>query len=60
MLVSSYFQIIASTEGGGDLHEEFVETEYYQRLNSIDKVHHTVGSLVDRITSLIGCSVVLV
>ncbi|KAK1299624.1 hypothetical protein QJS10_CPB13g00497 [Acorus calamus] len=26
-----------------EVQEEFVETEYYKRLNSIDKQHHTTG-----------------
>ncbi|KAK1276507.1 hypothetical protein QJS04_geneDACA001682 [Acorus gramineus] len=33
--------IIAGT--AVDVQEEFVETEYYKRLNSIDKQHHTTG-----------------
>ncbi|WJX37332.1 hypothetical protein P8452_25101 [Trifolium repens] len=28
---------------GNDVEEEFVETEYYKDLNSVDKHHHTTG-----------------
>ncbi|KHN01790.1 hypothetical protein glysoja_028462 [Glycine soja] len=29
---------------GSQVPEEFVETEYYQDLNSVDKHHHTTGT----------------
>lgn len=40
----SQSQDVISGKGGGDLWEEFVETEYYKKLDSIDKNHHTTGS----------------
>ena len=37
------FQPISFQESDSSPQEEFVETQYYTELNSIDKQHHTVG-----------------
>ncbi|MED6220423.1 hypothetical protein PIB30_044667 [Stylosanthes scabra] len=39
-----YWQDIVCKEGCADTQDEFVETEYYNKLASIDKQHHTTGS----------------
>ncbi|XP_027914077.1 uncharacterized protein LOC114173718 isoform X2 [Vigna unguiculata] len=42
-LQSSSHDII-STEGVANAQDEFVETQYYKELASVDKEHHTTGS----------------
>ncbi|EXB59541.1 hypothetical protein L484_009299 [Morus notabilis] len=37
-------QVVISDEGDTTVTEEFVETQYYRELDSIDKQHHTTGS----------------
>ncbi|XP_021831639.1 uncharacterized protein LOC110771617 [Prunus avium] len=36
--------ILSSAEGATTVQDEFVDTEYYKELNSIDKQHHMTGS----------------
>ncbi|XP_062102614.1 uncharacterized protein LOC133812814 [Humulus lupulus] len=45
-LQQSQSQVVLSTEGApaAAAEEEFVETEYYTELGSIDKQHHTTGT----------------
>ncbi|XP_057957858.1 uncharacterized protein LOC131150843 isoform X2 [Malania oleifera] len=40
----SQCQAVISAEGGATVQEEFVETQYYKELDSVDKQHHTTGS----------------
>ncbi|KAK9097286.1 hypothetical protein Sjap_022783 [Stephania japonica] len=44
--LSSQSQSICPEEGlsGTQVEDEFVETQYYTKLNSIDKQHHTTGT----------------
>ncbi|XP_057449567.1 uncharacterized protein LOC130740872 isoform X2 [Lotus japonicus] len=42
--LQSQSEAILSTEGIIDAQDEFVETQYYKELTSIDKTHHTTGS----------------
>jgi len=35
-------QVLFSAEGANMVQDEFVETQYYTELDSIDKQHHTV------------------
>ncbi|KAH8503302.1 hypothetical protein POPTR_007G049800v4 [Populus trichocarpa] len=37
-------QVLFSAEGANMVQDEFVETQYYTELDSIDKQHHTTGS----------------
>ncbi|GAU26067.1 hypothetical protein TSUD_225300 [Trifolium subterraneum] len=42
--LKSNSQILHSSEGLVDAQDEFVETQYYNKLLSIDKQHHATGS----------------
>ncbi|XP_054810301.1 uncharacterized protein LOC129311854 [Prosopis cineraria] len=45
---------VFSDEAPKDVPDEFVETQYYKELTSIDKQHHTTGSGFIRVESLGG------
>ncbi|PON46377.1 maternal effect embryo arrest [Trema orientale] len=42
--LQSQSQVLISEEGAKRVEDEFVETQYYTQLGSIDKQHHTTGS----------------
>lgn len=48
--LKSQSQVVVSTDGEGAVQEEFVETEYYKELVSIDKQHHTTGTGFIKVT----------
>ncbi|KAM1156729.1 hypothetical protein ACFX2B_027188 [Malus domestica] len=43
-LESQSAAVILSAQGDPTVEDEFVDTEYYKELNSIDKQHHTTGT----------------
>lgn len=43
-LKSDHHQVVLSTGGEWVEQDEFVETQYYKQLESIDKQHHTTGT----------------
>ncbi|KAI9085749.1 hypothetical protein K1719_032163 [Acacia pycnantha] len=53
-VVSSNPQAVISDEPPKDVVDEFVETQYYKELSSIDKQHHTTGSGFIRVESVGG------
>ncbi|KAG6654004.1 hypothetical protein CIPAW_05G115900 [Carya illinoinensis] len=42
--LQSRSQITFSADGAPKVQDEYVETQYYRELHSIDKQHHTTGS----------------
>uniref|UniRef100_A0A6N2N161 Uncharacterized protein n=1 Tax=Salix viminalis TaxID=40686 RepID=A0A6N2N161_SALVM len=42
--LQSQSPVLLSVEGANLVQDEFVETQYYTELDSIDKQHHTTGS----------------
>ncbi|GMY11842.1 Maternal effect embryo arrest 59, putative isoform 1 [Fagus crenata] len=42
--LQSKSHVIVSAEGSTEVQEDYVETQYYNELHSIDKQHHTTGN----------------
>ncbi|KAG2411258.1 hypothetical protein I3760_Q016800 [Carya illinoinensis] len=52
--LQSRSQITLSADGAPEVQDEYVETQYYRELHSIDKQHHTTGSGFIRVVGAEG------